>query len=149
MDSTTFPHKKTLGQDGFTSECYLTFKEEISILHGYLQKMENKGIYLTSFYFSLLWPKLDCLYLLMFTWRVVFFKEFTYFNLNCEIYLHKIVHNHVLILAMSIRSVVMSFFLKKNYLSIIIFLATLHGMQDLSSLTRDRTCAPCTGSMEF
>ena len=79
----------------------------------------------------------------------MFFKEFTYFNLNCEIYLHKIVHNHVLILAMSIRSVVMSFFLKKNYLSIIIFLATLHGMQDLSSLTRDRTCAPCTGSMEF
>ena len=29
-----------------------------------------------------------------------------------------------------------------------LFLAALHGMWDLSSLTRDRTCAPCIGSAE-
>ena len=28
------------------------------------------------------------------------------------------------------------------------FLATPHGMWDLSSLTRDQTCAPCSGSTE-
>ena len=28
------------------------------------------------------------------------------------------------------------------------FLATSHGMWDLSSLTRDQTCAPCSGSAE-
>ena len=33
-------------------------------------------------------------------------------------------------------------------LSLSFFLAMLHSMQDLSSLTRDRTCAPCSGSME-
>ena len=27
-------------------------------------------------------------------------------------------------------------------------LAVPHGLQDLSSLTRDRTCAPCSGSAE-
>ena len=30
----------------------------------------------------------------------------------------------------------------------LLFLATLHGLQDLSSLTRDRTCAPCSGSVK-
>ena len=29
-----------------------------------------------------------------------------------------------------------------------VFLAAPHGMQDLSSPIRDRTCAPCSGSME-
>ena len=29
-----------------------------------------------------------------------------------------------------------------------IFLAMLRGLQDLSSPTRDRTCAPCSGSSE-
>ena len=29
------------------------------------------------------------------------------------------------------------------------FLAMSHGMWDLSSLTRDQTCSPCFGSMEF
>ena len=28
------------------------------------------------------------------------------------------------------------------------FLATLRGLSDLSSPTRDRTCAPCSGSVE-
>ena len=33
-------------------------------------------------------------------------------------------------------------------LAFFFFLNTLHGMQDLSSLSRDRTHAPCSGSME-
>ena len=35
-----------------------------------------------------------------------------------------------------------------NYLFIYLFLAMLHGMPDLSSPTRDRTCVPCIGSAE-
>ena len=37
---------------------------------------------------------------------------------------------------------------KKLLFIIIIILAVVHGMQDLSSPTRDRTRAPCFGSME-
>ena len=38
------------------------------------------------------------------------------------------------------------FLLNFIYLFICLFLASLHGMQDLSSLTRDRTHATCSGS---
>ena len=34
------------------------------------------------------------------------------------------------------------------YYSLLFFLATPGGMQDLSSPTRDQTCAPCNGSMD-
>ena len=37
-------------------------------------------------------------------------------------------------------------FKKKFFL---IFLAVQHGMWDLSSLTRDQTCTPCTGSQSL
>ena len=42
------------------------------------------------------------------------------------------------------------FFKKKNLIFLFIYLlvAMLSGMQDLSSLTRDQTCDPCTGNME-
>ena len=42
------------------------------------------------------------------------------------------------------------FFKKKKHLNFSVYLlvAMLSGMQDLSSLTRDQTCDPCTGNME-
>ena len=48
------------------------------------------------------------------------------------------------------------FFLKKKKIYIYIYIYKLylftlvasHGMEDLSSLTRDQTCAPCSGNME-
>ena len=43
------PLQKIPGPDDFTSECYLTSKEEISISHAYLQKIESEGIFLISF----------------------------------------------------------------------------------------------------
>ena len=41
-----------------------------------------------------------------------------------------------------------SFFLKKVLFIYLFILATLHSMQDLSSQTRDITCAPCNESEE-